>query len=177
MKERLDCLAWIHHFHYRFPESEIMLFGVSMGGGTVLMASGLPLPDCVRGIVADCPFTEPKAIIQKVGADIRIPAWLTGMLAPAAAGIFGRFKLSGASALKAVRETKKPILLIHGEADTFVPCDMSRALHEANPDGTQLETFPGANHGISCLIDPARYEALVVDFAKRVLEHPERAEL
>lgn len=177
VKERLDCLAWLHHFHYRFPRSEIMLFGVSMGAGTVLMAGGMPLPDCVRGVVADCPFTEPKAIIQKVGADIHIPRWLTGVLAPVAAGVFGRFRLSGASALKAVRLATKPILLIHGEADTFVPCDMSRQLHEANPEITQLETFPGANHGISYLIDPARYEKLVCDFARRVLKHPERASL
>ena len=46
---------------------------------------------------------------------------------------------------------------------------MSRELHAANPEHTELHTFPGANHGISYLVDPARYGRLVLDFADRVL--------
>ena len=170
VNERKDCLAWIYHFHYRFPKTEIVLYGVSMGAATVLMAAGLPMPDAVKGIVADCPFTEPLAIIKKVGRDVRVPAWVTTLVAPGSALIFGRFRLSSASALKAVREAKVPIMLIHGEADSFVPCDMSRALHEANPEGTELHTFPNANHGISYLADPKRYAELVRDFSRRVLK-------
>lgn len=169
VNERLDCIAWVQHFHYRFEDAEMLLFGVSMGAATVLMSTALPLPDCVKGIVADCPFTEPRAIIRKVGEDIHIPGFVTGLVAPVSARLFGHFKLSGASALQAVRETKKPILLIHGENDTFVPCDMSRELHAANPEMTELHTFPGANHGISYLVDPQRYGRLVLNFADRVL--------
>lgn len=170
VRERLDVLAWVHHFHYRFPEAEILLVGVSMGAATVLMAAGMPLPDCVRGVVADCPFTEAMAIIRSVSASLHIPAAVTNVLAPAAARIYGGFDLSGASALRAVREAKIPILLIHGEADTFVPCEMSRELAAANPELTELHTFPGASHGISFLIDHARYDRLIGEFTERVLK-------
>ena len=34
-----------------------------MGASTVLMASALPLPKSVSGIVADCGYTSPKDII------------------------------------------------------------------------------------------------------------------
>ena len=169
VRERIDCMAWIHHFHYRFEEAQMILVGISMGAATVLMSSALALPDYVKGIVADCPFTEPKAIIRQVAAGMHIPGWVSVPLASAAAGLFGHFRLGGASALEAVRQAKKPILLIHGEADTFVPCDMSRALHAANPEYTELHTFPGASHGISFLLDPERYERLITDFSRRVL--------
>ena len=47
----------------------IVLMGNSMGGATVLMASGLNLPEQVKGIVSDCAFTSPKAVFceQKNG--------------------------------------------------------------------------------------------------------------
>ena len=85
VNERKDCLAWVFHFHYRFPETEMLLVGVSMGAATVLMASALPLPDCVKGIIADCPFTEPLEIIKKTGKDMHIPPFVTAVMAPAAA--------------------------------------------------------------------------------------------
>ena len=169
VNERKDCLAWIYHFHYRFPDSEMLLVGVSMGAATVLMASGLPMPDCVKGVIADCPFTEPLAIIQKVGKGLHVPPFVTGVAAPLAARLFGRFNLRGASAIEALRESKTPTLLIHGEADSFVPCEMSRALHEAAPELTELHTFPGAEHGVSYVQDPARYAELTAAFARRVL--------
>lgn len=169
VNERKDCLAWVFHFHYRFPETEMLLVGVSMGAATVLMASALPLPDCVKGIIADCPFTEPLEIIKKTGKDMHIPPFVTGVMAPVAARLFGRFNLKGASALKAVHEAKVPIMLIHGEDDTFVPCTMSFQLHANAPELTELHTFPGANHGVSYVQDPARYALLTENFSRRVL--------
>ena len=169
VNERKDCLAWVFHFHYRFPETEMLLVGVSMGAATVLMASALPLPDCVKGIIADCPFTEPLEIIKKTGKDMHIPPFVTGVMAPVAARIFGSFNLKGASALKAVHEAKVPIMLIYGEDDTFVPCTMSFQLHANAPELSELHTFPGANHGVSYVQDPARYALLTENFSRRVL--------
>ena len=65
---------------------------------------------------------------------------------------------------------KVPVLLIHGDHDHFVPCDMSRELYAANPEKIRLEIFPGAGHGLSFLLDPERYEQLVREFSQKVLE-------
>ena len=133
VRERLDCQSWAQYAFLRFgPETPIYLAGVSMGAATVLMASALELPHTVRGIIADSPYTEPEAIIRKViSKDAHLPA---GALLPFlrfGARLFGRFDLRGASALEAVGRTEIPILLIHGEDDRFVPCDMSRELAAA----------------------------------------------
>jgi 3-deoxy-7-phosphoheptulonate synthase len=64
--------------------------------------------------------------------------------------------------------TKKPILLIHGEADDFVPCEMSRRIAAANFDLIDFQPFPEAGHGLSYLVDNNRYTALVRDFCKRI---------
>ena len=62
-----------------------------------------------------------------------------------------------------------PVLLIHGEEDRCVPCEMSRRIAAANPEKIRLEMFPGAGHGLSYLIDKPRYTKLVMDFTARVL--------
>ena len=51
-----------------------------------------------------------------------------------------------------------------GNADAFVPCEMSREIREACASPVRLETFPGAGHGLSYLSDPARYGRVVGEF-------------
>lgn len=140
-----------------------------MGAATVLMASALDLPENVRGIVADCPYTNAKDIICSVAQGMVIPAAWLYPFARLSAKIFGHADLAQADALSAVRYARLPILLIHGEDDRFVPCDMSRAIAAANPEKIEFHTFPGAGHGLSCLADMPRYKALVKAFAARTV--------
>jgi hypothetical protein len=74
INERRDALSWIHYAIDRFgSDVRIVLYGVSMGGSTVLMASELDLPENIRGIVADCPYSSPMDIITEVGYQQKYP--------------------------------------------------------------------------------------------------------
>ena len=84
------------------------------------------------------------------------------------AKLFGGFSLSSSDSVSAVRNARIPILLIHGEADAFVPCDMSREIAAANPAMVEFHTFPGAGHGLSYLVDTPRYTQLVEEFCRKV---------
>ena len=169
VNERYDVLSWTEYAVRRFGDGvRILLAGISMGAATVLMASALDLPPQVRGILADCPFTSPAEIIATVGSAKGFPMKLLFPLVEFDARLLGRFSLRAADAALAVREAKVPILLIHGEADDFVPCDMSRRIAAANPALIEFHTFPGAGHGLSYLIDTERYTMLVRDFCKRI---------
>lgn len=169
VKERFDCLDWINYALNRFgSDTQIMLYGGSMGSATVLLASGLDMPKNVCGIIADCPYSSAKEIICKVCRDMKIPDRLAYPFIWLSAQLFGRFNLSAGNAAKAVKNANVPILIIHGEDDRFVPCEMSRKLHAANPDVITLETFPDAGHGISYVIDPVRYRKLVSGFIHKL---------
>jgi len=168
--ERQDCLAWIRYAVHRFGEdTKIVIYGVSMGATTVLMASGMDLPKQVCGIIADCPFSTPLAIIRKVARDRHLPPLLADLFAPIGARLYAGFDLRGASAVEAVKQAKVPILLIHGEDDRFVPCEMSREIAAAGGERISLNTFPQAGHGLSYLTDHPRYRRLVEDFWETVL--------
>ncbi len=168
--ERLDCLGWVNYAVERFgPDIKIVLYGISMGATTVLMASGLTLPENVKGIVADCPYSSPTAIIKSVCKKMHYPPNLSYPFVWLGARIFGNFDLNATTAAEAVKLAKVPILVIHGEADDFVPAAMSEEVFNASPEYVQRETFPGADHGISYLVDEARYKKIVTAFTKQIL--------
>jgi len=150
VRERYDVLDWIGYVRRRFgEETPVLLLGVSMGAATVLMTAGLSLPENVRGIIADSPYSSPAAILRKViREDMRLPDRLCYPLVRLSARLFGGFDPDAASALEAVRQAEVPILLIHGEADAFVPTEMSRELAAASPR-TRLLTVPEADHAMS----------------------------
>lgn len=170
--ERLDLLDWVHYAIDRFGKDiKILLYGVSMGGATVLMASELELPKNVKGIIADCPFISPIEIILDVGRKTMpyFPSWLVRPFAILGARIYGGFDLLETDAASAVKHTNVPILILHGEDDRYVPCEMSNIV-SVNPSMVERHTFPGAAHGISYLTDTPRYHRLVKAFVEKVLE-------
>ena len=164
VNERRDVLSWIEYLVDRFGDDvQIVLSGVSMGAATVLMASEYNHKN-VKCIVADCPFSTPHEIIRSVSKSMHIPAFVAMPLAHLGALLFGRFRLGSASAVEAVKKTNHPILLIHGEADSFVPCDMSREIEKACASEIRFETFPDAGHALSFIKDFDRYKRVCSEF-------------
>ena len=158
IKEHKDCLAWIDFMLNRFgPDVKIILTGISMGASTVLMVSGKELPPNVCGILADCGFTSAKDIIRKVMRQIHLPANVLYPLVKLGAKLFGRFDLEETSPAVALKNCKVPVIFFHGEADDFVPWEMSKQNYETCPTTKQLVIIPGADHGLSFPVQPERY--------------------
>ena len=128
-----------------------------MGASTVMMATGLKLPDNVKGVIADCGYSAPKDILQAVIKMMKLPVRLAYPIVRLSAKIYGKFDLESASATEALAKSKVPILLIHGEADELVPCEMSRTNYEACNAEKELFTVPGAGHGMSYLTNVEDY--------------------
>ena len=159
INEVRDCLAWLDHAIRRFgPGVKIILTGISMGASTVMMAAGENLPENVIGILADCGFTSAEDIMKVVIRDkMHLPPNLSYPFVKLGAKLFGHFDLDSRSAIDAMADAKVPVIFYHGEADDFVPCDMSRRNFEACTSRKRLVTIPGAGHGLCYLVDPERY--------------------
>lgn len=169
--ERKDVLCWIDYARSRFGQDvRIILAGLSMGAATVLMSTDQQLPSNVIGVMADCPYSSPKAIIKTVcKRDMHLPVSLMYPFIKLGARIFAGFDLEESSAMTAVKNTPVPILIIHGEGDRFVPCDMSRDIRDANPDMITLVTIPEAGHGLCYMTEPSIYENSMQEFFARIL--------
>src|SRR5699024_7091129 len=137
------------------PDTPLFLMGVSMGAATVLLAAGLDLPPTVRGIMADCGYTSPREGIHQY-----LPRYLPGLPAGPVYAVgrlgtrlFGHFDPEDADCRAALANATVPVLLIHGEADSFVPCAMSRENFDACAAPKRLVTIPGAGHAVAYYVD------------------------
>ncbi|MHA0856905.1 alpha/beta hydrolase [Paenibacillus sp. CMAA1364] len=167
--DRKDYLQWIDYIiDSQGQDSQIILHGISMGGSTVLMASGEPLPEQVKCIVSDCAYTSVKDILTyQLKTMYKLPAFplipITSLVCRLRAGYF----FGEASALDQVSRSKLPILFIHGDEDTFVPYDMVHRLYAAAGNDKELLSVPNAQHGNAYFADKEGYGNKLTSFVDR----------
>ncbi len=168
--DRQDALGWIGWAVQECGEDvRIMLHGTSMGGATVLMASGLELPPNVKGIVSDCGFTSPKEVFTHVLHKMyHLPAFPAIQGADLLNRKLAGYGMDECNARREVRRAKVPILFIHGSADTFVPCSMCYEIYDNCRSPKRMLIVEGASHAESYYKDMAAYEKALTEFAETI---------
>lgn len=166
--ERFDVADWLTFISQRIPEHlPLYLMGISMGAATVLMSSELPECAHIAGIIADCGFSSPYDIVKKtIGAKSNrssapVEAWVVNRLCRMRA----KFRLTDCSPKEAMeRNDRIPVLFIHGDADAFVPCEMSHVNYQACCAPKDILIVHGAAHSLSYIADPQAYEKKLSEF-------------
>ncbi len=171
IKEHRDCLAWLDFMVKQFgPHTKIILTGISMGASTVLIAAAKPLPPNVVGVLADCGFTSAEDIIKKTIKEMKLPVGPSYPFVKLGARLYGGFRLEETSPIEAVQNATLPTIFFHGEADAYVPYEMSRRNFEACSAPKKLLTVPDAGHGLSYPVAPEEYLQALREFFGPVLE-------
>ncbi|MEE0945624.1 MAG: alpha/beta hydrolase [Acutalibacteraceae bacterium] len=166
--ERFDCFEWTKWVADKIKgKLPVYLCGVSMGATTVLMTAGFTLPDCVKGIIADCGFTSPHAIWKHVAQNnLKIPYGLYGAVVNDMCRKRIQASSDGYSCIEAMQNCTVPVLFAHGTDDKFVPIEMTFENYKACASPKQLFIVPGAAHGMSYFVDKDGYEAATLKFFK-----------
>ena len=169
VKERYDVKAWADFAADRFGDLPIALFGLSMGGASVLMASSLTLPSTVRAVISDCGFSSPwEIIIRTLRRSNKIYPYPVIYFANFWARTLAGFDFRECSVEESLKESSLPTLLIHGEEDRFVPTEMSVRAAKVS-ERTELLLVAGARHGQSILFATEEYQKRVLDFLEKNL--------
>lgn len=170
VRERHDVHTWIAWHREQFGQMPIVLVGLSMGAATAMMACGEELPACVKGVIADCGFTSPYEIIRSVLRTIHLPVQPIISMIGLQTKLFAGFGLKEYSTLDALKHMKLPLLLAHGEADTFVPHHMSQSAYDACASEDKFFlSVPEATHGMSFIVQPQEYQTALREFFTRCL--------
>lgn len=165
VKESRDMISWIEYANAHLSDLPMIISGLSMGASTVLYMADEALPQNVKGIIADCGFTSPKAIISKVFTSVtHLPAKPAVFVADIFARVFAGFRFNQKDTRRTLANTKLPVLLVHGEGDNFVPYSMTLEAYEACTGPKKLLTVPEAGHGMSYLYATETYNQLVTEF-------------
>jgi uncharacterized protein len=169
--DRLDYLQWTNLLIQKLGnDTEIVLYGSSMGGATVAMMSGEKLPSQVKCIVEDCGFSSvEEQMNHQLGVLGHIPTPLIGLIS-FESKILAGYSFSEANAVEQVKKSTTPILFIHGGADNLVPTRMVNELYNAAKCEKQLLIVPGASHGMSFHDAPELYVNTVKAFTEKYIK-------
>lgn len=171
VKEWQDMACWVEYHNTHFGDCPMILSGLSMGASTVLYMANENLPENIKGIIADCGFTSPYDIIGKVFRSVaHLPSWPFLWVTDLCARLFAGFSLKEKDTRKTLQAGKYPVILAHGLADDFVPCEMSQEAFNACTSQKELLLVENAGHGYSFLKDQERYTQTVTAFLQRTLE-------
>jgi fermentation-respiration switch protein FrsA (DUF1100 family) len=170
--DRKDMLLWVDQIIEKDPEAEIALFGISMGGATVMMTAGEEdLPSNVKVIVEDCGYASVSDVfIYQLDDLFGLPEFPVMQAANTITNLRAGYDLYEASAVEQVSQSKTPIMFIHGDADTFVPFEMVDEVYEAANVEKEKLIIPEAGHGDAEKVDPDTYWKGVWSFVERYME-------
>ncbi len=166
--ERLDVVDWIAELNRRYNHPGIALFGVSMGGATVLNAAGEALPENVRCIVSDCAYVSLKdEFLHQLRSFYHLPGAFLYLSDPVCRLLALYSPLRDGDGCAQLERCKRPVLLIHGGADDFVPPEMLDRAWNAIPGPKERLIVPGAGHAESAIAAPQLYWETVDAFWKK----------
>ena len=166
-KDRLDALLWCRVADSMFS-APMVVHGISMGAATTMMLSGEEgVPASITHFVEDCGYTSAWDEFKgELSSQFSLPAFsllhVTSLLCDAMYG----WNFTEASALRQVEKCTKPMLFVHGDADTFVPTWMVHPLHEAHGGEKQLWLTEGVEHALSYQKYPLEYTAVISSFIR-----------
>lgn len=173
VRETLDLLGAIDFLQARGVR-RIGLMGFSMGGAVALRVAAadrrIACVVCDGGYVHIAHALE-GALRIRLGRPLKPFVWLVLRLIELRLGV----RLSEASPLPHVGAiSPRPVLLIHGDADPFVPLADQDALYAACGEPKALWRVEGAGHREAYERDPETYLARVLDFFRANLVGDDR---
>jgi len=158
----------------------IGIFGISKGGSTgMIVAANDPWIRCVAtdGMYGTHTTMVPymQRWIQIYSGAHRIqralPTWFYGMIGTVGVKRVARNRgVTYPSVEKAAGRLHRPLLMIHGEGDTYIKPQMARAIFErANGEPKKLWLVPKAKHNQALHIAGDEYHRVLVEFFDRYL--------
>jgi fermentation-respiration switch protein FrsA (DUF1100 family) len=163
-------MSWINYVDERFEKKKnILLYGVSMGASTAVMATGFDdISKSVKAVVSDCAFTSPYDVFSHIlKRDYKLSQFPVMNMNNRICNKKAGYGFKDYSTLDAVVKTDIPILFIHGKEDDFVPVYMTERNFNACNSEKELLYVENAGHGASYYENPALYEEKVKDFIGR----------
>lgn len=165
--DRKNVIAWSNMLIKDNQESQITLFGLSMGAATVMMASGEQLPTQIHQIIEDCGYSSVWDELKFQAKDMYgLPAFPILYEVSAISKVRAGFTYGEASAVKQLEKNKLPVLFIHGSKDDFVPTNMVYDLYKATRGPKELLIINGAKHAQAYETDMKKYKESVSNFLK-----------
>lgn len=168
--EQYDLFEVISHI-YKIYGDDIYLgtYGESMGSSTVLLEQ--KIDDRVKFVISDAGFKDLKTLIKRQIKQKHLPSWLFYDLVNVCVWLISKANLSKVSPIEAIKESKIPIMFVHGKQDNFIPYSHTVEMFETYQGEKMLYLADKqAFHARSYYQNKDEYFEALEDFSQRFLK-------
>lgn len=159
--DRYDVVRWTDKAAGLFPDNDIYLHGMSMGAASVLQSMDLELNENVRGVIADCGYSDLSTVFRDLAGQLyHLPVLFVDVFEYLNV-IKAGYGFREASSVRSVSAARVPLVYICGECDCYVPKEMAMQIYSACKSPKRLLLVPQAGHAASYMCAREKYEALV----------------
>ena len=163
--EHLDIMRWVERINEMIPDGQIILHGLSMGGGIVLDLADKEMKN-VKCIISDAPSVSILDFFRNVSSN----AFKTGQekIAAYACKRFKKeFSVDAAcfERLETVKNSRYPILATAGSNEQMD--DILMTIQKNNPMETEILILPGCDHGNGMYKQTEMYQSAIKAFVGR----------
>lgn len=165
--EHRDIMQWVDQVNSMIPDGQIMIHGLSMGGGIVLDLADKDMKN-VKCLISDAPSVSISGFFRNASA-------YTFKTEPEIIAEFAlaRFKkefhtdASLFDRLETVKNGRYPILATAGSNEQMD--DLLKTIQKNNPMETQVLILPGCDHGNGMYKQTELYEEAIRAFIERYM--------
>lgn len=165
--DREGIIQWVDYLLSKDPHTSIILYGVSMGGATVMNVAGEKLPHQVKTIIGDCGYTSVWDIFKAHIDMNNIESEVALHMASLVTEIRADYYLEDVRPIEQVKESRTPMLFIHDAEDNFVPFSMINELYDAATYPKEKLVIQGADHANSCSVNSELYYQTIFRFIEK----------
>lgn len=171
--DSIDVNSWIDYLVSHKNQQTIVLYGMSMGGATVMNAASRPdsCPDScpVKFIIADCGFASGyDEVAYQIKKMYHLPSFPLVPISNILLKLLAKYSLKDKEAYKSIKNYHNNLLIIHGGKDRFVPTSDAYKIFDNATCHKKLLIVPGASHAKSYLKDTKLYEQTFKEFLDEI---------
>ena len=162
-----DLTLWVQFLNDQMSAKHIILYGVSMGAASVMICSDQQLLN-VEGIIEDCGFTTLYEQLRHIVSSMfpKLPPDMLIMCLRLVLKQKAGYRIKDANPLQHVAHATLPMMFLHGDRDTFIPCAMMNELSQAYPGNGYVTLIKGGRHANSSKVASMIYWEAITTFLK-----------
>lgn len=160
--EHLDVIKWVEKINEMHPCGNVVVHGLSMGGGIVLNLADKDIKN-VRCLISDAPSVGIVPFFKNVSAEV-FKKDAEKICEYALARFKKEFSVDAADfdVMKAVSGSRYPILLAAGSNENRE--EDFENIRKNNPQSTEIIILPGCNHGNGMYKQTEMFQSAIKEF-------------
>lgn len=167
-----DLNEWLRVVRDVYSDSaRVVVHGVSMGGAAAINIAGQEPKehaDMIRCYIDDCGYTSVwDEFASELDKQFGLPTFPLLHTASGLCKIIYGWSFGEAAPVESVKNCRKPLLIIHGDADTYVPTEMGLRIYDNATCEKEIWLTKGVEHAKSYRNDPEAYTRRIDEFTRK----------